>query len=251
MASSQISVPTETRTIKRLVIVAIAFGMGFGLVCSFSVLLISYFRSRPKPWNKAAITATFDQLGTEGADQNLVFFYVAENTTPFDYKVTDQSGVFLSSRLSTQKALGLEKDYETLQLPILIPAKQRVRLQIDVPFRFRDACEESIRNPQPERRTGGKVPSGTGTISDLASAVRTKFESCKAVDDLLLVNRLLKIYPVYRGYLRRDEVTKLSSETEPTQAELKAYVRKEMGNVDGFVLLDPTKRFEIDLPRGW
>lgn len=38
---------------------------------------------------------------------------------------------------------------------------------------------------------------------------------------------------------------------EPTHKELTAFVNKEMGNLNGFVLFDEARHYKIDFPKGW
>ena len=60
----------------------------------------------------------------------------------------------------------------------------------------------------------------------------------------------------FRLHLKYPYGEKEPADTTPEQrkayqGKLAAYVRKELGNLDGFILFDENRRFEIRLPSGW
>jgi hypothetical protein len=240
---------------KRLVIASASFGAGFAVLLVLIGLAVYWHHTRPKPWNTKALKATFDGIGVEDGTQYLIFYYVIENTTPSDYRIEDKSKIVLTGRLAEQKALSQDSHYVTTAYPLYIPAGQRVRVAINIPFPFRDECADALKSPissdTSQRNHESTRPQATETIESLASRVRQKYKQCEATRDDLIVQRIAKLYPVYLEWLKPEERTKLSDDMRPGQKELKMYVQKEMGNLDGFVLFDGEKKYEVDFPRGW
>lgn len=128
-------------TWKKLTIGALAAGFGVGLAASLAVGGYIWCRSRPRPpapWNSAAIRAEFDTLGTEGDQPTIAFDYTLENTTRFDYRVADVSGLSLAGKLKKENSLSLETDEKILRvdLPIFIPAGQRLRFRVHLGYPY-------------------------------------------------------------------------------------------------------------------
>lgn len=123
---------------KRVLLVAVGFGAGFaGVLCAVGGGWI-WYQARPKPpkpWNSAAIKAVFDDFDTSGEHNELNFYYVLENTTDFDYRLDDMhaahfTGIFLSPKSLHQ----FSSPFETIELPIYVPARHRARVQIHFPY---------------------------------------------------------------------------------------------------------------------
>ena len=78
-------------------------------------------QSQPKyteTWNKSAITASYDYLGTE-PNNNIhydyfVFYYTLENNNDVDYNTTDASDIVIMAKLERQKGLSGMAELERL-----------------------------------------------------------------------------------------------------------------------------------------
>jgi hypothetical protein len=175
---------------KRLAIVSFFGGSGLAFAAAFILGSFVWYKSRPKPpapWNRKAITATYDLIET-GDENHIVFYYVLQNTTDQDYRVETSSGIDLTGKLKQENSLSQFKgDYEKIEYPIFIPAQQRLRFTIEIPYPY----EKTLR-------------------SDAPIEERRKFHK-----------------------------------------ELEQFVGTEMGNLNGFVLFDNNRKYEIDFPKGW
>jgi hypothetical protein len=67
---------------------------------------------------------------TEGDKNSLVFFYVLENTTDYDYRVKEGQNILLSAKLVSKNSLAPVETYAHIDYPILVPAKKRIRILI-------------------------------------------------------------------------------------------------------------------------
>ncbi len=122
------------------------FSIGFGAVIGISLIIggILWYQSRPKPWNKSAIIATFDQLDTEGEENTVRFCYILENRTDTDYELTSATDCELMVRLtdpssllpSTASASRLE------YLPLFLAAKQRLAVTMTWDYSFPNRIKE-------------------------------------------------------------------------------------------------------------
>lgn len=136
--------------------------------------------------------------------------------------------------------------------PVFIPSKKKGLVGLTVPFPFVDECRQET-----EKKVASKVPSalqnGSETIESLASKVKVKYKTCEPVSNERLVQIVVSLYPVYLESLKPGEREKIPSDDDdsPGQKQLKEYVIKNMPNLDGFILLDGSTRYEIDFPKGW
>ncbi len=121
-------------------VLGISAGVSLALVVAIGA--VAWYVSRPpapKPWNTAAIVASYDGPSTEGEENTIVFSYVLENRSPQDYKLTDAAKPTLMARLEKQKSLSRADDHLRIDLPIFIPAGHRHRLQIHLNYRFKES----------------------------------------------------------------------------------------------------------------
>jgi hypothetical protein len=203
---------------KRWLVFGAGAGAGFAFALAAIVGIVLWYESRPKPpkpWNTAAISASFSHISTQseitgqhtsadnpyadlGAvavppnvtlpkgfklDDSLVFFYTLENGTDFDYRLPNAAGIAITARLKRERSLSRFLNAVTVDYPVFIPAHQRVLLAVHLPDYV---YPERLPPPGAERR-----------------------------------------------------------------AKLAAYVAKEMPNLDGFVLFDEANRYQINFPKGW
>jgi hypothetical protein len=178
-------------TWKRVLLRAAGFGAGLALTAVVVIGVFVWWSKRPekpKPWNKEAITASFDSIDSEGDTNTLVFVYTLQNNTDIDYQALDDNSIHLAGTLQRSKALSFDKSgFLTTDYPIFIPAKSRVRFKVHVKYPY------SIREDV-----------------DAPGDVRHDWETtvCKFVGD-------------------------------------------QFSNLDGFVMLDESSRFQVIMPNGW
>jgi hypothetical protein len=125
-------------TIKRVIISSVAGGVGFAVALAIIFGTMHWYQCKPKPWNKNAITASYDSADVEGEKNHVVFYYTLQNNTAFDYGFSDLKSIMTMFRLEKQKSLSFEKNDELFRpdCPIWIPAKQRMRfaLHLALPY---------------------------------------------------------------------------------------------------------------------
>lgn len=126
-------------TLKRWAITGASFGAGLAVTLSLIAGVYSLYASKPnppKPWNTRAITATYDYIDTEGDNNTFVFYYTLQNNTDYDYRIADATNVTLLAKLERQKSLSGSKNdqYLKFDFPLLVPAKQRLRLAIHLDY---------------------------------------------------------------------------------------------------------------------
>lgn len=96
----------------------------------------------PKPWNTAALTATFDRLGVEGDKNHVVFRYVLQNNLQSDYRL--DGSVVVMGRLAQPESLVENRDnYLIVDQPLFIPAGHRVRFTIRTPVPYSKRLSDS------------------------------------------------------------------------------------------------------------
>lgn len=146
------------RTWKRIALISVFGGAGFAVVISAIVGLAIWYMSRtkpPKPWNANAIKATFDYVDTTGDNNDIVFYYILENTTNQDYSVPSKDSMHLTGRLLREKELSEFDSYEKIHYPIFIPAKKRLRFAIEIPYPYPERISPSAStDEQREYRKG-------------------------------------------------------------------------------------------------
>jgi hypothetical protein len=86
----------------------------------------------PKPWSKQAITAEYDYVSTDD-DNKIFFYYTVQNNTESDYRLESDTQVELAARLKEEKAFDSSGKIVTLDYPVFIPVKGRVRLKVKIP----------------------------------------------------------------------------------------------------------------------
>jgi hypothetical protein len=125
------------QTWKRILLKAAGFGAGFAVTAAVIVGLFVWWSGRPKkpkPWNKTAITASYDHVFTEGDQNNLVIAYTLQNNTDTDIQIQSASSVHFAAQLQRPKSFAFIDDSTmlTTDFPVFIPAKSRVRFKIRI-----------------------------------------------------------------------------------------------------------------------
>lgn len=130
---------------KKILLRNIGFGAGVALVLCAAVGGAVWYQGRPKPpkpWSKQAITAEYDYVTTDD-DNKIFFYYTVQNNTESDYRLDSDAQVELSARLQQEKALDSSGKIVTLDYPIFIPPKGRVRLKVKIPYNYPDHDKSS------------------------------------------------------------------------------------------------------------
>jgi hypothetical protein len=138
--SANRSVCTFMSTWKSILLKAFGFGAGFALTLSLIGGLWAWRDSwpkPPKPWNKQAITAEYDYVLPEGDKDNLVFRYILQNNTDFDYRVDSDAGINIANKMKRENGLGtFASHYITSEYPIFVPAKSRASVSLRIPYPY-------------------------------------------------------------------------------------------------------------------
>lgn len=69
-------------------------------------------------------------MTTEGKDNTIVFFYILENMTDFDYSVDKDQRSTMTTRLGRQNGLTPFLSSKGIDYPIFLPARKRMRFQV-------------------------------------------------------------------------------------------------------------------------
>ncbi len=119
----------------------IGLGWGVGTALGLAILVGGFLRYQskpkpPKPWDSKSIKAEYDHVTTEGDDNHVVIYYVLENTTDFDYRVTDAYNVRMSAKLEDQNSLRAFSENEKIDYPVSVPARKRVSFLIHLMYPY-------------------------------------------------------------------------------------------------------------------
>jgi hypothetical protein len=123
------------RSVKRALAVAIALSVGVVAGASLALAVISRQPTKPRPWNRSAITADFDEI--QAPERNLVFYYTLENSSDLDFVIQRKEDMHLGARLKRpRQSLSFGNIIVQTDLPLFVPSKQRVRfgVRIDYPY---------------------------------------------------------------------------------------------------------------------
>jgi len=123
---------------KQILLRSVGFGAGFAIMLCIIVGLFVWYRERPKPpkpWSKQAITAEYDYVSSDD-DNKIFFYYTVQNNTESDYRLESDTQVELAARLKEEKAFDSSGKVVTLDYPVFIPAKGRVRLKVKIPYTY-------------------------------------------------------------------------------------------------------------------
>jgi hypothetical protein len=131
-------------TWKRLLLISAGFGAGFA-ICAAAIVAAGYWYStRPKPWNKNALGATFTGLQVSTRPQEtsykVDFSYDVQNTTQRNYGFQSANFTLLAV-LPDGNALSKEfGNYQaedpTIDGPAFIPAKGKARIHVVVFYEY-------------------------------------------------------------------------------------------------------------------
>jgi hypothetical protein len=127
---------------KRYIVLGITFGISFAIACALIFGVISWYKSRAKPWNTNAITASYGTLEfSMPADGFIVEFgYDFQNNTTRNYDLLP-SNIVLMAKLSEGDVLSkdfghYQKGEATIEGPSFIPPKAKARVTIKVQYYY-------------------------------------------------------------------------------------------------------------------
>lgn len=106
----------------------------------------------PGSWDSHAVQVTFDGALVD-ENKHVLFYYVLNNTTDTDYRITDGSKVVVMGKLRDQKSPLVELSAKQVKVfyPIILPAKQRHILVIrDLRRTYNSFHEQLKENPTPK-----------------------------------------------------------------------------------------------------
>jgi hypothetical protein len=118
---------------KKLLLMGVGWGVGTAVGLALIVGGFLAYQSRPKPpkpWNASAIKAEYDHVTTEGKENTIVFFYILENMTDFDYRLDKEQKSTMTARLEKQNGLTPFLSSEGIEYPIFVPARKRMRFLV-------------------------------------------------------------------------------------------------------------------------
>jgi hypothetical protein len=124
-------------TWKSIVFKAAGFGAGFALALCALVAGWFWHSSRPTPWNKSAVRATFTGLQYQARQDAFImeFRYSVENLTNKDCIISPDRVVL--RRMSGDAGYASDLDAELIG-DLFIPAKQKMNIPIRVPYKYED-----------------------------------------------------------------------------------------------------------------
>ena len=135
VGNSQVSVMPNW---KLWFIKAAGLGVGFAVAGGLLLGIALWWSSRPakpKPWNHQAITATYEDVRTEGDNNNIAFDYTLQNNTDTDYRIQDGTNVHLAAHLHRSNSLSFSHtDTITVSYPIYLPARSRAHLSVQFAY---------------------------------------------------------------------------------------------------------------------
>lgn len=124
---------------KRLFLIGAGWGVGTAVGLAGVIGCFIWYQGRPKPpkpWNRSAIIAEYDYVDTEGDKNTIIFYYTLENTTDFDYHLESGTNVGMNAMLHKQHSLSPFTESESVNYPISVPAKKRVRFPIHIGYPY-------------------------------------------------------------------------------------------------------------------
>src|SRR5271163_1226908 len=172
---------------KRPLFIGIGWGLGtaVGLVILVGGFLWYLNRPKPpKPWNTSALRAEYDDVSTEGDKNYIIFRYTLENPTDFDYHLEDGSTILMSVRLKRENVLTPASEVATIDFPVFVPAKKRIRFVIYTPYAY--PIKEKADSSGDERKKYS---------DEVEKYVQTKMTNLDGFDLLDKSNRYEVIFP--------------------------------------------------------
>jgi hypothetical protein len=130
--------------VSRKQLLIIASSAGVVLLLAILTLARPLFKNTPveartqSGWNREGIKAKYVAAQLREVDKahcSLILSYDLNNQTDLDYRLTDGAGVVIMSRLKGDGSLSQEESIH-LSYPVVLPARQRARLAIELSKAF-------------------------------------------------------------------------------------------------------------------
>jgi hypothetical protein len=139
-------------TWKVILLRAAGFGAAFALVLCLIGGGLYWYSTRPRPWNKDAMKATFSGFSYQAKTDMFVLTleYSIDNTTNRDYTLPADTTIF--EKMSYDKSYG-----QTVNAQIVgerfIPAKHEINIKVEVTYQYNDLGTTFQEVVTPEKRT--------------------------------------------------------------------------------------------------
>ena len=133
----------ENKSWKTIALKSVFGGAGFTLTILLIIGGVIWYQSIPKPpkaWDNNAIIASYDHVDTTGENNIVVFYYILENKTDFDYPIEDKNNFFIYANLERPTSLsggksgGKPDELLSFNYPVNIPSKHRLFFKITLNY---------------------------------------------------------------------------------------------------------------------
>ena len=133
------------KTWKAIAIRSLFFGIGFAVTIALLGGAVFWYLKQPKPWNTSAITAQYDEIGTEGEENTFVFYYTLQNNTKKDYSISKYSEIPIFVRLADEERLGgsPSSKWLTYDKPVFIPAGYKILFAVHLKYPYPKSPKKS------------------------------------------------------------------------------------------------------------
>jgi hypothetical protein len=108
------------KTFLKWLAIGVGFGIGASLTLVGALAVQSWYASRPKPWNKDAITAQLTDARPSSPDGHISLWYSFRNNTDRDITLTEGDTIAMVRLL--KQSSSLQTDHIKIDLPLFIPA---------------------------------------------------------------------------------------------------------------------------------
>jgi hypothetical protein len=131
-------------TWKRVVLIAAGFGAGFAVCAAVIIGAFYWYSTRPKPWNKNALKATFVTMEFDTRPQEASykadFLYDVENTTDRNYDLNSSNftllAVLANGNVLSKEFGHYQAEDPKLDGPAFIPAHGKARIVVVLAYEY-------------------------------------------------------------------------------------------------------------------
>ena len=125
-------------------LISAGFGAGFAICACVLAGAAYWYSSRPKPWNKNALKATYATMEfdtrPQEASYKVDFLYDVENTTERNYEFNSSNftllAVLAEGNALSKKFGHYQAEEPTLDGPAFIPARGKARVHVVVAYEY-------------------------------------------------------------------------------------------------------------------
>jgi hypothetical protein len=126
---------------KQLFIKAAGFGVGFALMLVALAGAGLWYSNRPKPpkpWNRTAVTASYQHVRSLEETAHYEFWYVLDNHTDEDFRISDPLEIEAEAQIDSN-VLSMCSDCVKLRYPIFIPAQRSLQIPVEFTYVYPNA----------------------------------------------------------------------------------------------------------------